>query len=107
MKPIGTHNYYVYIVTNKNKTVLYTGVTNNLQARLQQHYTNAQPFTHKSFAGKYNAYNLLYYERFEYIQHAIAREKEIKGWLRSKKEALINTTNPEWRFLNSDIDLSS
>jgi putative endonuclease len=106
MNPIGTHNYYVYIVTNKNKTVLYTGVTNNLQARLQQHYTNAQPFTHKSFAGKYNAYNLLYYERFEYIQDAIAREKEIKGWVRSKKEALINTTNPEWRFLNSDIGLS-
>lgn len=98
MKPIGTHNYFVYIVTNKNKTVLYTGVTNNLGTRLHQHYTNAQPFTHKSFAGKYNAYHLLYYERFEYIQAAIVREKEIKGWLRSKKEALINKGNPEWKF---------
>jgi putative endonuclease len=104
MKTIGTHNYYVYIVTNKNKTVLYIGVTNNLKIRLQQHYQNAIPFTHKSFAGKYNVYNLLYYERFEYIEQAIAREKELKGWRRSKKEDLINTINPDWKFLNDMLE---
>jgi putative endonuclease len=103
MKPVGTHNYFVYITTNKNKTVLYTGVTNDLFTRLFQHQQNAKPFTHSSFAGKYNAYYLLYYERFEFIEHAIEREKEIKGWRRSKKEALINSINPDWRFLNDEV----
>jgi len=100
MKTLGTHNYYVYITTNKNKTVLYTGVTNNLQVRMAQHFENAKPYKHSSFAGNYNAYHLLYYERFENIQDAIAREKQIKGWVRSKKVALINSVNPEWKFLN-------
>ena len=104
MKPIHIHNYYVYIVTNKNKTVLYIGVTNNLKIRLYQHQQNSIPFTHESFAGKYNAYHLLYLERFENIQQAIAREKELKGWRRSKKDELINTTNPNWKFLNDTID---
>ena len=104
MKPIHIHNYYVYIVTNKNKTVLYIGVTNNLKIRLYQHQQNSIPFTHESFAGKYNAYHLLYFERFENIQQAIAREKELKGWRRSKKDELINTTNPNWKFLNDTID---
>ena len=104
MKPIHIHNYYVYIVTNKNKTVLYIGVTNNLKIRLYQHQQNSIPFTHESFAGKYNAYHLLYFERFENIQQAIAREKELKGWRRRKKDELINTTNPNWKFLNDTID---
>jgi len=103
MKITGGHNYFVYITTNKNKTVLYTGVTNNLYRRLSEHKENAKPFRHASFAGQYNAYFLLYYERFEYIAHAIAREKEIKGWRRSKKEALINIENPGWKFLNDEI----
>ena len=104
MKPTGSHNYYVYITTNKNKTVLYIGVTNNLLVRLQQHEQNAQAFTHKSFAGKYNACYLLYYEHFEWIEQAIAREKELKGWRRSKKEDLINKLNPEWKFLNDTLE---
>jgi putative endonuclease len=104
MKPIGTLNYYVYITTNKNKTVLYIGVTNNLKARMHQHENNAKPFTHKSFAGKYNAYFLLYYEHFECIEQAIAREKELKGWRRSKKEELIRKQNPTWKFLNDSLD---
>ena len=103
MKTLGGHNYFVYIVTNKNKTVLYTGVTNNLARRLYEHEQNSIPFRHRSFAGQYNAYFLLYYERFEFIEHAIAREKEIKGWRRSKKEALINSMNAEWKFLNDEI----
>ena len=103
MKTLGGHNYFIYIVTNKNKTVLYTGVTNDLARRLYEHEQNAIPFRHPSFAGQYNAWFLLYYERFEFIEHAIAREKEIKGWRRSKKEALINSMNAEWKFLNDEI----
>jgi len=103
MKISEGHNYYVYIVTNKNKTVLYTGVTNDLFRRLQQHKENSIPFRHPSFAGKYNAYFLLYYEHFQNIDFAIAREKEIKGWRRSKKETLINSINPDWKFLNGEI----
>ncbi|MES2432000.1 MAG: GIY-YIG nuclease family protein [Bacteroidota bacterium] len=96
-------NYYIYIVTNKNKTVLYTGVTNNLEGRLFEHYINSKPFCHSSFAGRYNAYYLLYCEHFTQIESAIKREKEIKAWRRSKKEALINSFNPNWDFLNIKI----
>jgi putative endonuclease len=103
MKIDGGHNYYVYITTNKNKTVLYTGITNNLYRRLKEHQENSIPFRHPSFAGQYNAHFLLYYERFSQVESAIAREKEIKGWRRSKKVALINTLNPDWTFLNDEI----
>lgn len=98
MKPIGTHNYFTYITTNKNKTVLYTGVTNDLKYRIWQHEEDSISGK-KSFAGKYNCYHLIYFERFQYIQHAIEREKEIKGWIRKKKEKLINDYNPEWRLI--------
>lgn len=71
------HHYYVYIVTNPERTVLYTGVSNNLSQRLKEHWANrGRP---KTFAGKYYCYNLIYYEYFTYINNAIAREKEIKG----------------------------
>ncbi|HWB25990.1 MAG TPA: GIY-YIG nuclease family protein [Chitinophagaceae bacterium] len=103
MKTLGTHNYYVYITTNKNKTVLYTGVTNNLAIRMAQHFENAKPYRHQSFAGNYNAHYLLYFERFDNIDAAIMREKQIKGWTRLKKETLINTLNPEWKFLNDEL----
>ena len=103
MKIPGGHNYFVYITTNKNKTVLYTGITNDLYRRLQQHKENSIPFSHPSFAGRYNSYFLLYYERFQQVEDAIAREKEIKGWRREKKELLINSFNPEWKFLNDEI----
>jgi putative endonuclease len=68
-----------------------------------EHQQNSLPFRHSSFAGKYNVYNLVYYERFDNIEFAIVREKEIKGWRRSKKEDLINLFNPEWEFLNGSI----
>lgn len=93
----GYHTYYVYILTNKAKTVLYTGVTNNLKIRLQQHKESLNP---NSFTAKYNAYYLLYFEKFTWIQLGIAREKEIKGWVRVKKMELIKTINPEMNFLN-------
>ena len=93
--------YFVYIVTNPNKTTLYIGVTNNLSGRVIQHWQNrGRPET---FAGKYFCYNLLYYESFLFIQDAIDREKEIKKWNREKKESLIKIKNPEWLFLNKSI----
>ena len=103
MKTLAGHNYIVYIVTNKNKTVLYTGITNDIPRRLDEHEEASKPFWYKSFAGHYNAYFLLHYERYEYVKDAVAREKEIKGWRRSKKEALVNIENPGWKFLNKEI----
>ena len=99
MKTLGTHNYYVYILTNKNKTVLYIGVTNNLKDRIEFHKTNNK----SSFTSKYKCFQLIYYERFEEIQFAIKREKQLKGWKRSKKEDLINNFNSDWKFLNGEI----
>jgi len=98
-----SHNYFVYIATNKLKTVLYTGMTNDLRTRMEQHKLDAQNGG-KSFAGKYNCFNLIFWERFQYVQHAIDREKEIKGWKRSKKEDLINDLNPAWNFLNDELE---
>jgi putative endonuclease len=95
------HHYYTYIVTNPERTVLYTGVTNNLSQRLTEHWSNrGNP---KTFAGKYYCYNLIYYEYFPYINNAIAREKEIKGWRRQKKLDLIKTMNPDRTFLNPSV----
>jgi putative endonuclease len=98
---ISCHEYDVYIITNKLKTVLYTGVTNNLQQRIIEHYLNrGNP---KTFAGRYNCYLLLYYEDFDYINDAIAREKEIKKWPRQKKESLITAFNQNWEPLNRQL----
>ncbi len=93
--------YYVYILTNHYKTTLYTGVTNDLAARLIEHWLNRN--CNVSFAGKFFCYNLLYYENFDSIELAISREKQIKGWVRAKKIALIETSNPDWTFLNEKI----
>lgn len=102
MKPLGTHNYFMYITTNKSKRTLYTGVTNSLRTRMNQHRDEALG-EKKTFAGRYNCYYLIYYERHEDIKAAIAREKEVKGWKREKKIQLINGFNPEWRFLNDEV----
>jgi putative endonuclease len=83
----GKHQYYIYIVTNPERTVFYTGVTNDLVLRIVEHWMNRGKS--ETFAGKYYCYNLLYYEEFRYINDAIAREKEIKGWRRQKKLDLI------------------
>jgi putative endonuclease len=75
--------------------------TNNLSERIIEHYTNrGQP---KTFAGKYYCYNLIYYECFQYVYDAIAREKELKGWRREKKLDLIKTMNHDWTFLNPSV----
>ena len=103
MKPIGAHNYFVYMTTNRNKSVLYTGVTNDLLRRLNEH--KEESFKGKrSFVGRYNAYYLVYYECFDYILNAISREKEIKSWKRKKKDALVAGFNPEWKFLNEELE---
>ena len=92
------YTFYIYILTNPSKTTLYTGFTENLSRRLQEHYENrGNPST---FAGRYFCHNLVYYEVFQYVNEAIAREKQIKKWKRSKKEALINANNPQWESLN-------
>ena len=97
------YNFFVYIITNIHKSVLYTGVTNDLQRRLFQHNDNSKNYK-TSFAGKYNCVYLLYWERFQFIEHAIEREKHIKGWTRIKKIELIKTINPELKFLNSELE---
>ncbi|WP_286969153.1 GIY-YIG nuclease family protein [Flavobacterium sp. UBA4854] len=94
----GFHTYFIYILTNKSKSVFYVGVTNNLKKRLMKHKENIL-LNNKTFASKYNVEFLLYYEKFTWIQEAIAREKEIKGWRREKKIDLIKTINPELKFL--------
>ncbi|WP_231964034.1 GIY-YIG nuclease family protein [Tannerella forsythia] len=101
MRPSGTHNYYVYILTNKNKKVLYTGVTNDLKNRLYFH-CNPKPFS-KAFTARYKCFYLVYYERYSDIYHAISREKQIKGLSREKKEKMITEFNKQWSFLNDEI----
>ncbi|MCB0835470.1 MAG: GIY-YIG nuclease family protein [Bacteroidetes bacterium] len=90
------HNYYVYFTTNPGRTTLYIGVTNNLPKRLREHFE--QCGSSRTFAGKYYCYNLIYYEWFQDVNAAIAREKQLKGWSRDKKNALIGKINPGWDF---------
>ncbi len=94
----GIYNFYVYILTNKAKTVLYTGVTNNLRRRLEEHKEKLNP---NSFTARYNVEFLVYYERFGWIQQAIAREKELKLLRRDLKLELIKDFNPNMEFLNN------
>ena len=86
----------VYILTNKNHTTLYTGVTSDLFSRTVEHREKKYP---NSFTSKYNTYKLVYYEAFHSIEEAIAGEKQIKGGSRKKKISLINKMNPEWKDL--------
>ena len=89
-------NFFVYITTNPGKTVYYTGVTNNLVARLQEHYSNKG--RKETFAGRYFCYKLIYYERLPDINQAITREKEIKDLSRERKIELIKSQNPGMCF---------
>jgi putative endonuclease len=86
-------------MTNKHKNVLYAGVTNSLGRRVYEHEKGLI----KGFAKKYNCHYLIYFEQFTNINLAIKREKEIKGWRRKKKDALIATTNPQLKFLNDKV----
>ena len=90
-------NYYVYITTNPKKTVIYTGITNNLKRREIENFENRGDT--KNFASKYYCYKVLYYEYFTDIKQAIRREKEIKNMNRNNKEKLIKSKNPNMEFL--------
>ena len=90
-------NFFVYITTNPGKTIFYTGVTNDLFRRMQEHYSNRS--NQKAFAGKYYCYKLIYFERYDSINMSLEREKEIKDLSREKKLALIKTTNPGINFI--------
>jgi len=88
-------NYYIYILTNKNNTVLYTGITSNLKKRIYEHKNKLI----SGFTKKYNINKLVYYEIFEDPINAIAREKQIKAGSRDKKIKLIESMNPKWEDL--------
>ena len=87
--------YYVYILTNRVRT-LYVGVTNDLERRMYEHRNKLVP----GFTRRYNVTWLAYYEQTSDVESAIAREKQIKGWRRSKKVALIDSSNPRWKDLS-------
>ena len=91
--------YFVYIITNQRNTTLYTGVTNNLRKRIYQHRQKVVD----GFTKKYNIFKLVYYEIFEDIYRAIAREKQIKAGSRKIKIDLIKSMNPEWKDLHGEL----
>jgi len=91
-------NFYVYILTNWKDGVLYIGVTNDIVRRVYEHKHKIYP----GFTSRYNLKRLVYYEHFDDPESAISREKQLKGWLRSKKIALIVGMNPEWKDLSKD-----
>jgi putative endonuclease len=91
--------YYVYMMTNRSRVVLYIGVTNSLERRLWFHH-NVSP---RSFTKKYKVDRLVYYERFDRARDAISREKEIKGWRREKKNDLVRSLNPKWEDLGEKL----
>lgn len=97
-KPLGLLNKYswVYMICSSSRRALYTGVTANLYDRVFQHRNDLI----EGFTKKYKCHRLVYYESFPYMGEAIAREKEIKGWRREKKDVLVATMNPEWRDLS-------
>ena len=89
------NDYYVYILTNFHRTVLYIGITNDLKRRVRQH----QAKKNEGFTSEYNVDILVYYEKYKDVKNAIKREKQLKGWNRAKKDALIATKNPELKDL--------
>ena len=93
--------YHTYLITNKNHTVIYTGVTSALRKRIWEHKNKMYPH---SFSARYNVEILVYYEAFFDIGEAIEREKQIKGGSRQKKIEMINSFNPEWTDLFEDLD---
>ena len=93
--------YFTYILTNWNNKVMYIGMTNNLQRRMYEHRNKLID----GFTKQYNVHKLVYYESTEDVYAAIAREKQLKGWLRARKNALVETMNPDWHDLYDDLNL--
>lgn len=92
--------YYVYLLTNWNDRVIYTGVTNDLQRRLYEHKQELAD----GFTKRYHVHKLVYFETTTEVRAAIEREKQIKSWSRAAKNALIETVNPDWKDLSEDWD---
>ncbi len=90
--------YYVYILTNWNNKVIYTGITNNLERRLFEHKNGIVD----GFTKKYNVHKLVWFDYTTDVLSAIEKEKQIKGWTRAKKNALVEENNPTWRDLSDD-----
>ena len=93
--PKRDHNYYVYFMSSRTR-VLYCGVTNNLRRRVEQHKAGEG----SGFTAQYECFQLVYFERFQYVSNALEREKQIKQWTRAKKLLLINEMNPTWDDLS-------
>ena len=91
-------HYYLYILATRSRRVLYVGVTGDLEHRVGQHKLHDVP----GFTTRYNVDQLVHIEGFASVEEAIAREKQIKGWSRAKKDALISASNPEWVDLAAD-----
>ena len=89
-------SYYVYILASTTHYSIYIGVTNDLIRRVYEHKIHADP---DSFTSQYNVHKLVYFEQTSDIRSALEREKQLKGWRRSKKNALIEKMNPEWKDL--------
>jgi len=98
-----TKNYYVYIITNRNNSTFYVGVTNDIVRRVQEH----KKHTIKGFSDKYNLIKLVYFEHYEDIKSAILREKQLKNWHREWKINLIKSNNPDFKDLYIDPETSS
>ena len=92
--------YYVYILSNSNRNVIYTGVTNDLRRRVYEHKHH---FDRSSFTSRYNVDHLVYFETTSDINAAIEREKQIKGWNRKRKNKLVESRNPNWVDLYQSI----
>jgi putative endonuclease len=99
MPRAASKTYYVYILTNKNNTVLYTGMTNNLQRRVREHKAGQG----SQFTKRYNVNKLVYYEVGGDVKAAIGREKQIKAGSRQSKIDLIESINPDWEDLAGDV----
>lgn len=93
------HNYYVYIMANQNRKVIYIGITDDLERRVYEHKNKLLD----GFTKKYNLTKLIYYEHTNDVNAAIQREKQIKKWRREKKDKLIASFNPEWKDLSESI----
>jgi putative endonuclease len=91
--------YYVYILSNRHRTVLYIGMTNDLRRRLRKHSEGRT----SAFTTRYNVFDLVYYERYPTSTGAIEREKQLKGWRREKKDALIQRENPDLESLSPPV----
>ena len=91
--------YYVYILTNKTNTVMYIGVTNDLRRRLHEHKKEQI----EGFTKKYHVHKLVYFEEYSEVNTAIAREKQLKHWIRTKKNCLVETKNPNWDDLGEGL----